>query len=98
MKTLGKKLGNRLEHKLLGRKLMSGNVFGRKLTQHNSQPHHLNHKESEHKSDLEKVEYRPNRDYINGIDIHKTMPENMLTNITHCGKPTREAHQRRNFY
>ena len=94
MKILGRKLAGRHEHKELGRKLMNSNTFGRKLSQHEGQHHHIPEQKEQH-SDLE---YRPNRDHIKGVDIHHQMPENMLTNITHHGKPTKNPWERHKFH
>ena len=95
MKIFGKKLADRHEHKELGRKLIFSNTLGRKLSQQNTQRHHINPEHKEPGSDLE---YRSNRDHIKGVDIHRQMPENMLTNITHHGKSTKNPWERHKFH
>ena len=69
MKVFGKKLG--LNHNIMGRKLMSGTVLGKKMNANHTSPF-MPHHEKEKVSGLEK-DFRNQKDHINIVTNHLPM-------------------------
>jgi hypothetical protein len=69
MKVFGKKLG--LNNKIMGRKLMGGNILGRKMSI-NQSPFYMPPHEKEKISGLEK-DFRHQKDHINTVTNHLPM-------------------------
>lgn len=67
MYVLGKKLG--FNNNMMGRKMGSGNVLGKKLSITHNQKYYMPHLEKEKSSGLER-DFRHNSDHINTVQGH----------------------------
>ena len=88
----GQKLG--LNHKIMGRKLMSGNVLGRKMGMNKNTRFYMPHLEKEKVSGLEK-DFRHHKDHIDTVTNH--LPLDGQAAFQHHGKSMsdRKAWQRK---